>query len=199
MLFTIDPRAKGLIFDLDGTLADTMPLHMKAWLEACKEYGIEFSSDFLKLHTGVPAWKIAEIMLKERGLEEKIPLEEFLKKKSGHFYKLQTGVKEVTPVADIVRHYFNKLPMAIGTGGHVEAVHRTLEIIGMNKYFNIVITANDVVNHKPHPETFLRCAELMKINPSEIQVFEDGDLGIESALKAGMMPVDVRSWYEYVW
>jgi HAD superfamily hydrolase (TIGR01509 family) len=85
--------------------------------------------------------------------------------------------------------------MAVGTGGHSEAVERTLEVIGMRKYFDIVITANDVQQHKPFPDTFLKCAELMKIDPPFIEVFEDGDLGIEAALKAGMIATDVRSWY----
>jgi len=199
MPFQIDHRAKGLIFDLDGTLADTMPFHLKAWQYACEEYGIEFSSDFLRLHTGIPAWKIAENLLEERGLTDKISLEEFMSRKTQEFFRIQTAVKEVKPVAEIVRQYHNVLPMAIGTGGNCEAVRRTLDIIGMTKYFDIVVTANDVTNHKPHPETFLKCAELMKINPANIQVFEDGDLGIESAISAGMMPVDVRSWYKYAW
>jgi len=199
MAFKIEPGIKGLIFDLDGTLADTMPFRLDAWKHACNIYKIDFSSDFLHLHTGIPAWKIAEILLKETGSEKRIQLEDFLSTKSEWFYKIQPGVKAVEPVAEIVREYYNVLPMAVGTGGHVKAVHRTLEIIGMKKYFDIIITANDVVKHKPDPETFLRCAELMKVEPGNIQVFEDGDLGIEAALRAGMMPVDVRSWYEYVW
>ena len=199
MPFQIDPTTRGLIFDLDGTLADTMPLHLKAWQIACEVYNIEFSSDFLRLHTGIPAWTIAEILLKEKDIEGRVPLDEFLKKKSAAFYEIQGGVKAVEPVAEIVKMYYNILPMAVGTGGHHKAVHRTLEIIGMKKYFDVVVTANDVTNHKPHPETFLKCAELLNVAPEHIQVFEDGDLGIEAALRAGMMPVDVRSWYEYVW
>jgi HAD superfamily hydrolase (TIGR01509 family) len=74
-----------------------------------------------------------------------------------------------------------------------------MEITYIRRYFDIVITANDVENFKPHPETFLRCAELMKVDPKYIEVFEDGDLGIEAALEAGMTPTDVRSWYDSEW
>ncbi len=86
--------------------------------------------------------------------------------------------------------------MAIGTGGHRELVEHTLEITDLRKYFDIIITANDIVNFKPHPETFLKCAALMKINPAEIEVFEDTDFGLEAAQAAGMIATDVRAWYE---
>jgi HAD superfamily hydrolase (TIGR01509 family) len=89
--------------------------------------------------------------------------------------------------------------MSVGTGGHREAVERTLEITGLRKYFDIVITANDVENFKPHPETFLKCASMMKIEPALIEVFEDGDLGIEAAINAGMTATDVRTWYDSSW
>jgi HAD superfamily hydrolase (TIGR01509 family) len=89
--------------------------------------------------------------------------------------------------------------MAVGTGGHREAVERTLEVTGMRKYFEIVVTANDVERHKPYPDTFLKCASMMNVDPKFIEVFEDGDLGIEAAIKAGMIATDVRGWYASNW
>ena len=108
-------------------------------------------------------------------------------------------MKPILPVVEIVKKYHGILPMAVGSGGHREAVERTLEITGLRKYFDIIITANDVENFKPHPETFLKCAELMNIAPEFIEVFEDADLGIEAALEAGMVATDVRSWYDSNW
>jgi beta-phosphoglucomutase-like phosphatase (HAD superfamily) len=122
-----------------------------------------------------------------------------MKVKLEEFFKNQHLIKPIEPVADIVRKYYGKLPMAIGTGGHREAVERTLEVTGMRKYFDIIVTSNDVFQHKPHPETFLQCAKLMKIDPEFIEVFEDGDLGIEAALSAGMKATDVRLWYPASW
>ena len=89
--------------------------------------------------------------------------------------------------------------MSVGTGGHREAVERTLQVTDLRKYFDIIITANDVENFKPHPETFLKCAEMMNVDPEYIEVFEDGDLGIEAAIEAGMRVTDVRSWYDSNW
>jgi len=115
------------------------------------------------------------------------------------FYKVQHLIKPVEPVADIARKYFGILPMAIGTGGHRAAVERTLEVTGMKKYFDVIVTANDVTNFKPYPDTFLKCAELMKVDPAFVEVFEDGDLGLEAAKRAGMIATDVRSWYVSNW
>ncbi|MBE0668196.1 MAG: HAD-IA family hydrolase, partial [Bacteroidales bacterium] len=108
-------------------------------------------------------------------------------------------VMPTEPVAALVRKYNGILPMAVGTGGHREAVEKTLEITGLRKYFDIIVTANDVEQHKPDPETFLRCAELMSVEPVFCEVFEDGDLGIEAAHRAGMIATDVRGWYHSDW
>jgi HAD superfamily hydrolase (TIGR01509 family) len=89
--------------------------------------------------------------------------------------------------------------MSVGTGGHRDAVERTLEITGLKKYFDIIVTANDVGSYKPDPETFLKCAELMKVDPPYVEVFEDSELGIQAAHNAGMIVTDVRSWYDSNW
>jgi beta-phosphoglucomutase family hydrolase len=196
MQYDIKPGMRGLIFDLDGTLADTMPLHFKGWVTACKKYGAEIDNAFLRKHTGSPGWMIADEIIKKNNLNGSVSIDQIVEEKLYTFSRDQHLVKPIEPVAEIVRKYYGILPMAVGTGGHKEAVERTLEVTGLRKYFDIVVTANDVKNFKPHPETFLRCAELMKIDPEFIEVFEDGDLGIEAAIAAGMTPTDVRSWYD---
>jgi len=122
-----------------------------------------------------------------------------MKVKLDEFYLIQHNVTPIEPVIALVQKYHGKMPMSVGTGGHREAVEKTLEIIGLRKYFDILVTANDVTKHKPHPETFLRCAELMNVAPAECEVFEDGDLGIEAARRAGMIATDVRGWYDSNW
>jgi len=195
----IKPGVKGLIFDLDGTLADTMPYHFDGWKKACNKYGADIEPSFLRLHTGSPGWIIAEEIIKKCGLEGDVTTEQIVAEKLRQFFLVQPNVKAIKPVAEIAKKYFNKLPMAVGTGGHREAVIRTLEITGLLDYFDIIVTANDVDNFKPHPETFLKCAELMKVEPSYIEVFEDGDLGLKAAEMAGMIATDVRSWYDSNW
>lgn len=199
MLYDIKPGVKGLIFDLDGTLADTMPFHFKGWKTACQKYGADIDPAFLRKHTGSPGWIIAGEIIKECGLDGTVTAEQIMNDKLTEFYKQQHLVKAIIPVAEIAKKYYGLLPMAVGTGGHREAVERTLQVTNLRKYFNIIVTANDVENFKPHPETFLKCAEMMNVNPGDIEVFEDGDLGIEAAIEAGMIVTDVRSWYDSNW
>ncbi|MGI6340054.1 MAG: HAD-IA family hydrolase [Bacteroidales bacterium] len=199
MEYEIKPGVKGLIFDLDGTLADTMPYHLKAWKKACRKFGAEMDNEFLRSHTGSPGWIIADKIIRKYGLNDGVTAEQITGEKLIEFYKLQHLVKPIEPVISIVRRYHTILPMAVGTGGNRDAVERTLEITKLRHYFNIVVTANDVDNFKPHPETFLRCAEMMKIEPQHIEVFEDGELGLEAAKRAGMIATDVRSWYDSNW
>jgi len=199
MQYDIKPGIKGLIFDLDGTLADTMPYHFKSWKTACQKFGADLDTSFLRKHTGTPGWIIADEIIKNCNLNGSVTIEQIMDEKLIEFYKDQHLVKPIIPVVDIAKKYWGILPMAVGTGGHRQAVERTMEVTDIRKYFDIVITANDVENFKPHPETFLKCAELMKIEPEFIEVFEDGDLGIEAALNAGMVVTDVRSWYDSTW
>jgi beta-phosphoglucomutase family hydrolase len=199
MQYDIKPGIKGLIFDLDGTLADTMPYHFKSWKKACQKFGANIDTAFLRKHTGSPGWLIADEIIKKNNLNGSVTIDEIIEEKLTEFFKDQHKVKPILPVVEIVKKYYGILPMSVGTGGHREAVERTMEITDIRKYFDIIITANDVENFKPHPETFLKCAELMNIDPEFIEVFEDGDLGIEAALNAGMVVTDVRSWYDSSW
>ena len=196
MQYDIQQGVKGLIFDLDGTLADTMPYHFQGWKKACEKFGAHIDSSYLRKHTGSPTWIIAKEIINYCGLNGSVTIEDIMQEKTKEFFRLQHLVKPITPVTDIVKKYYGKLPMAVGTGGHREAVERTLSITGLRGYFEIVVTANDVNSFKPDPETFLRCSELMKVEPRFIEVFEDAELGILAAQNAGMMVTDVRSWYD---
>ncbi len=197
--YDIAPGAKALIFDLDGTLADTMPWHYQAWQKACLRFGIVMDTAFLQAHTGAPGWKIAEEVIAINGKTGIVSPEDIMSVKLEEFFAIQHNVTPIEPVTALVQKYHGKLPMSVGTGGHREAVEKTLEIVGIREYFDIIVTANDVTHHKPHPETFLRCAELMGVAPEVCEVFEDGDLGIEAARRAGMIATDVRTWYDSTW
>ena len=199
MQYDIKPGVKGLIFDLDGTLADTMPYHFQGWKKACQKFGAKIDTAFLRKHTGSPGWIIADEIIKENNLNGSVTADQIIEEKLKEFYEIQHHVKPIEAVANIAKKDYGILPMAVGTGGHRYSVERTLEVTSLRQYFDIIVTANDVKNFKPHPETFLRCAELMKVDPKYIEVFEDGDLVIEAACEAGMMVTDVRSWYDSNW
>jgi len=193
-MIKIPSNVKGLIFDLDGTIANTMPNHFKAWRNAVSPYGIDFNKELFLSLTGMS--KIATIKKLNELFCTKMNVQKVGKLKDDFFKKLVHETKEIEAVTNVIRKFYNKLPMAIGTGSTTGGAKQTLEIIGMQQYFNIVITSEDVVHCKPHPETFLKCAELMQVKPTECVVFEDGILGMEAAKTAGMMLIDVNDYFK---
>lgn len=189
----IHTDTKALIFDLDGTLADTMPLHFEAWKKAAEIMGVEYSFEWLSACAGMPSSKIIEKLNRE--YNHSIDPQEFSVIKEEFFAKEMHKITEIKPVTDLVYKYHNQIPMAVGTGGKRNIAQETMEILGLDKYIPILVSADDVNNHKPEPETFLKCAELMGVEPKFCQVFEDGLLGIQAAEKAGMMVTDVTPYY----
>ncbi len=190
MKLMVDKNSKGLIFDLDGTLADSMPIHLKAWTLTAAENGFDYTEKQFLETAGMPTHKIVLVINKQLGLN--LDPQKFSRRKEEIFLENINDLKLIQPVADIVKEYHNRLPMSIGTGGKKEIAKLTLEILGFDKYFDIIVSAEDVENHKPNPDTFLRCAELMNIEPQFCQVFEDGEMGLTAAGAAGMIVTDVR-------
>ncbi|MEA1896196.1 MAG: beta-phosphoglucomutase family hydrolase [Bacteroidota bacterium] len=188
---------EGLIFDLDGTLADNMPLHFQAWSNACSSYDLPCVLEEMLKYAGLSTYKIAlEVFKKYKGNHNPKLAKELAEKKISEYDKLHDLTKPFPEVVNIVYKYYNKLPMAVGTGGIRAAAKKTLELLDLTKYFVAVVAAEDVENHKPEPDTFLKCAEFMKVDPANCLVFEDGDRGVEAAKRAGMQVVDIREYIE---
>jgi len=193
-MIEIPNNAKALIFDLDGTLANTMQHHYVSWKKAVEPYGIDFSPELFLSLTGMSRWATIEKLNKMFNTSMEVTKVGDFKVK--HFKTLVGKTKEITVVADVVRKYHSILPISIGTGSTTNGALTTLEIINMKQYFDIIVTSDNVENSKPHPETFLKCADLMKVNPEDCVVFEDGILGMQAAKKAGMMLIDVNEYYK---
>jgi len=191
---SVNPKAKGLIFDLDGTLADTMPIHYIAWKNAAARYGIDFTTELFIQLAGIPLYPTVEKLNLIFG--KTIDPKELGDIKEAEFEANMHLTPEIKIVTDLVREYHGKIPMAVGTGGSRRLSLKTLGIIGLKDFFDILVTSEDVTNFKPHPDTFLKCAELMGVAPADCEVFEDGTLGIQAAKTAGMMAVDVTQYYK---
>ncbi len=190
----VDPTARGLIFDLDGTIADSMPVHFIAYQNILKEYGIQFTPEVFETMAGVPA--VGTIFMINEIYGTRMDPVLTGERKEAEYEKLMHLIKPVEPVVSLIREYGGKLPMAIGTGGYKRLAWKTLDILNLRSYFTVLVSSEDVERHKPFPDTFLKCAELMGVKPEYCQVFEDGALGIEAALSAGMMVENVTRYYD---
>lgn len=192
MLLDVDPRAKALIFDLDGTLANSLPVHMECWDVVCDQFGYHFSKEVMLEMTGMPTIKFAEYVKEQSGCS--FMPEEIAKMKQAEFFKRVDQITLFDPIFALVLKYHKKIPMSIGTGGSRKSVELMLDWLQIKDYFDFIVTANDVEKHKPEPDTFLKCARLMGVEPQYCQVFEDGDMGIQAAHTAGMIVTDVRPY-----
>ncbi|TPG91863.1 beta-phosphoglucomutase family hydrolase [Haemophilus haemolyticus] len=185
-------RYEGLIFDMDGTLIDTMPVHAKAWGMVGKQFGYEFDSQIMYNLGGATVRTIAEEMMKSANMPLE-RLDEVITAKRALSYQLIPSQSTLLPTFDIVKYFYQKKPIALGSGSHRKIIDMLIDKLDIASYFNAIVSADDVKAHKPHPETFLRCAELIKINPTNCIVFEDADLGVKAGLSAGMDVFDIRT------
>jgi beta-phosphoglucomutase family hydrolase len=191
----VHPEARALIFDLDGTLSNSLPVHLSTWNSIGEKYGFKFDPKILYEMTGRPTIEFARRVVEQYGLS--ITPEEVVKLKQQSFWDSKALLKPVEEMIAIVKAWHGKLPMSVGTGASRKSAEVQLIALDIIEYFDYIISAEDVTRHKPEPETFLKCAELMKVEPSQCQVFEDGDLGIAAAQKAGMIVTDVRPHINY--
>ncbi len=188
----IPDAIQGLIFDLDGTLLDTMAVHYHAWLTALAETNITFTESRFYALAGTPTEKIASILCAEHGHPDATAIAHA---KEQHFLARLPETKPVQPVVALARRELGRRQLAVASGGARSVVMRELALIGMENFFPVVVCADDVRHGKPAPDTFLEAARRMGLMPRHCAVYEDAELGFQAAHAAGMYAVDVRPWY----
>ncbi len=180
-----------LIFDCDGTLADTMPAHYRAWVEILRPHGIAFPEARFYSLGGMPTGKILERLFSEAG---KVPdLEVLTRQKEAAFMAKLDEILPIEKVVEVARRGRGAVPMAVASGGHRHMVELTLRQIGILDWFPVIVAAEDTTRHKPEPDVFLEAARRLGVAPAACTVYEDTDLGLEAARRAGMRSVDVRT------
>ena len=192
-LWSPPPRTRGLIFDCDGTLADTMPAHYRAWTSMLDRYGIPFSETRFYELGGVPTAQIILILSKESGVPV-TDLDRMVREKESAFLVSLDAIRPLEIVVAIAAVYRGRLPMAVASGGYRETITRTLDRLGILDWFDAMVVAEDTKRHKPEPDVFLEAARRLGVPPGTCVVFEDTDIGLEAARRGGMMSVDVREW-----
>lgn len=183
-------NAKGLIFDCDGTLVDSMPLHMKAWEHAFTTVGEEYNHTYLDSKKGMKESDIIELYNKD--FNKNLNAHQIVNIKHDYFNNHLKFLNPINPIVDVVINFHRKLPMSVVSGSMRKIVHHELEIIGIKDKFDFILTADDPFKPKPAPDKFIEAARLMNLAPEHCLVFEDGDLGIVAARKAGMKTIDIR-------
>ncbi|WP_231603278.1 HAD family hydrolase [Neorhodopirellula pilleata] len=180
----------GLIFDCDGTLSDSMPLHYIAWRDTMAARGIKFPEDRFYSMGGMPTEKIIAILCDEQN--KSVDVDETSHAKEQAFEDLMDRLEPLSVVVDVAKSHRGKLAMAVASGGIRRIIDRQLAQMGITEWFDAIVTSEDTELHKPEPDAFLLAAKLLDVEPTRCLVFEDSPLGFAAAEAAGMRWVDVR-------
>ncbi|GAA2699532.1 HAD family hydrolase [Micromonospora olivasterospora] len=177
------------LFDCDGTIADSMPLHYTAWCQALDEWGCEFPEDLFYAWGGRPVADIIDTLNERHGLA--MPVDAVARRREELYQQL---LPTLTAVPGVLRHIHDahrRVPFAVVSGSTRESVTASLTALGLLDKFDVLVCAGDYARGKPDPEAFLLAARLLGVPPRSCLVFEDADLGIQAATAAGMASVRI--------
>jgi beta-phosphoglucomutase-like phosphatase (HAD superfamily) len=181
---------QGIIFDCDGTLADTMPLHWRAWQVVTARHRLHLPEDRFYSLGGIPSRDI----LKMLSLEQGVPIDHLAvaREKEAEYLPLIAQVEPINIVVGIAREHHGKIPLAVASGGTRRIIEQVLEHLSIRKLFTAIVTSEDIVNQKPSPDIFIEAARRIGVPPQSCRAYEDTDLGMQAIRAAGMEAVDVR-------
>jgi beta-phosphoglucomutase family hydrolase len=181
---------KGLIFDCDGTLANTMPLHWRAWQIITQRHNLHFPEDRFYSLGGVPSRDILRMLAGEQG--RSLDHIAVAHEKEELYLPLMAEIEPIHAVVEIAKAHHGKLPMAVASGGTQRVICQVLEHLKIRDLFDAVVTSEMVKRQKPAPDIFLEAARLIGVTPKFCRAYEDTDLGMQAIRAAGMEAVDVR-------
>jgi beta-phosphoglucomutase family hydrolase len=187
----LPPHIKGLVFDCDGTLADTMPLHWHAWQIVTQRHNLHLSEDRFYSFGGVPSRDILKLLAQEQG--RSLDHIAVAHEKEEMYLPLIARAEPIHAVVEIAKANHGKIPMAVASGGTQPIVCRVLEHLKILHLFNVVVTSEMVKHQKPAPDIFLEAAKRIGVEPKFCRAYEDTELGLTAIRAAGMEAVDVRT------
>jgi beta-phosphoglucomutase family hydrolase len=186
---------RAYLFDMDGTIADSMPLHYIAWKQALAEYGCPlFPEDLFYSWGGMPVREIVATLNQRHSLS--MPIEEVAHRKEGLYYELLPQLTAVPEVLEQIEEAHQRIPFAVVSGSTRESVTKSLDVLGLRDKFDVLVCAGDYKNAKPDPEPFLMAAHKLNVPPASCLVFEDTAMGIQAATRAGMQSVRILQPWE---
>jgi HAD superfamily hydrolase (TIGR01509 family) len=184
------------LFDCDGTIADSMPLHYIAWNKALGQWNCEFDEKLFYSLGGMPTAEIICLLNQRQGLC--MPVETVTHQKEQHFFDLLPQLRAVPEVVEHIEAQHGRIPLAVVSGGVRESVVKSLTSLHLLDRFDTLVCAGDYLKGKPDPEAFLLAAARLRVAPESCLVFEDTDMGIQAATAAGMSSVKVPPPWERV-
>jgi HAD superfamily hydrolase (TIGR01509 family) len=186
-----DGEFRAYLFDCDGTIADSMPLHYIAWSTALGEHGCPFPEDLFYAWGGWPVAKIIDTLNHTHHLH--MPIDLVAHRKEQIYYDLLPQLTAVPEVLDEINLSYGSIPFAVVSGSTRESVTASLTALNLLDKFETMVCAGDYLHGKPNPEPFLIAAHRLGVPPTACLVFEDADAGIEAAIAAGMASVKIAS------
>jgi HAD superfamily hydrolase (TIGR01509 family) len=185
---------KAYLFDCDGTIADSMPLHYRAWSQALAGWNCCLEERTFYQLGGMPVTEIVALLNQHHGLE--MPPLEVARRKEEHYYRILSDLRPVPEVLEQIELSHGQIPFAVVSGSTRESVTASLAALDLLDRFDALVCAGDYTRCKPDPEPFLMAAEKLGVPPSECLVFEDTEIGIRSATAAGMASVRILQPWE---
>jgi HAD superfamily hydrolase (TIGR01509 family) len=182
------------LFDCDGTIADSMPLHYIAWKRALGEWNCEFTEELFYAWGGMPIAEIIATLNKKHGLS--MPLEIVAHRKESLYFELLPQLKAVPEVLEHIEAQHGRIPFAVVSGSTRESVTSSLARLKLLDRFDAMVCAGDYTRSKPDPEPFLIAAAKLGAAPQACLVFEDTEMGIQAATAAGMASVKIPPPWE---
>jgi HAD superfamily hydrolase (TIGR01509 family) len=182
---------KAYLFDCDGTIADSMPLHYKAWKKALGEWNCEFEEELFYAWGGMPVAEIVSTLNEKHELS--MPVESVSRRKEALYFELLPQLKAVPDVLEQIEAGYGTIPLAVVSGSTRESVTASLIALKLLDRFDTMVCAGDYTQSKPEPEAFLLAAARLGVQAEFCLVFEDTDMGIQAATAAGMASVKVPS------
>jgi HAD superfamily hydrolase (TIGR01509 family) len=180
---------RAYLFDCDGTIADSMPLHYIAWKQALGEWNCEFEEGLFYEWGGMPIVEIVATLNRQRGLS--MPVEQVAQRKEDLYFRLLPQLKAVPEVREIIEAKHGQVPFAVVSGSALDSVTASLTTLGLLDRFDTLVCAGDYRRGKPDPEGFLLAASRLGVEPGSCLVFEDTLMGIAAATAAGMASLKV--------
>jgi len=182
-------KFRAYLFDCDGNIADSMPLHYIAWKKALAEWNCDYPERLFYSWGGKPVKKIIADLNKMNGLQ--MPVDSLAAKKEAFYIEQLPQLKAIPEVLEYIEAEHGRIPFAVVSGSRRSTVIGSLKAIGLLDKFDTIVAAEDYTHGKPAPDAFLLAAERLGVAPADCLVFEDTDLGIEAAPAAGMASVKV--------